>query len=332
MMKFCENCRDIVDFSIREEVITKVIKGKEISYKAKVAFCKECGQEIFVGEIRDQNLKMLDIAYREHEELIQVSEIESILEKYNIGKRPLSMLLNWGEGTLTRYLDGDVPTKQYSETLRLLLEDYGYMFNILEKNKDKLTERAYKLCKEAIEKIETKMLSGDGKIDSVVKYFIINCVEITPLALQKLLYFAQGFYKAFNYEYLFDNDCEAWVHGPVYRNVYEKYKNRGYNPIEDNISEYDDFELAETEKEILDSIIVNFGCFSGKILEKMTHVETPWRITRKGLGNHESSNRIIEKHLISEYFSEIKSKYKMLNTSDIKDYSSDLFTKLVAVQ
>lgn len=328
MMKLCEKCRDIVEFSVREEAITKVIKGKEITYKAKVAFCNECGEEIFVGEIRDQNLKMLDIAYREHEQLIQVSEIDSILEKYNIGKRPLSILLNWGEGTLTRYLDGDVPTKQYSEKLRLLLEDSGYMFNILEENKDKITERAYKLCKEAIEKIETEMLNGDGKIDSVVKYFIINCVEITPLALQKLLYFAQGFYKAFNYEYLFDNDCEAWVHGPVYRNVYDKYKNRGFNPIEDNISEYDDFELTETEKEILDSIIVNFGCFSGKILEKMTHVETPWRITRRGLGDYESSNRIIEKELISEYFSEIKSKYNMLNFSDIKDYSSDLFIKL----
>lgn len=327
-MEFCENCHDIVDFSVREEAITKVIKGKEITYKAKVAFCNECGEEIFVGEIRDQNLKMLDIAYREHEQLIQVSELESILEKYNIGKRPLSMLLNWGEGTLTRYLDGDVPTKQYSEKLRLLLEDSGYMIKILEENKDKITERAYKLCKEAIEKIETEMLRCDGKIDSVVKYFIINCVEITPLALQKLLYFAQGFYKAFNDEYLFANDCEAWVHGPVYKNVYDKYKNRGYNPIEDNISEYDDFELSETEKEILDSIIVNFGCFSGKILEKMTHVETPWRITRRGLGDYEGSNRIIKKELISEYFSEIKSKYNMLNFSDIKDYSADLFIKL----
>ncbi|MDA8228515.1 type II toxin-antitoxin system antitoxin SocA domain-containing protein [Desulfosporosinus lacus] len=327
-MKFCENCRDIVEFSVREEAITKVIKGKEITYKAKVAFCNECGEEIFVGEIRDLNLKMLDIAYREHEQLIQVFEIESILEKYNIGKRPLSTLLNWGEGTLTRYLDGDVPTKQYSEKLRLLLEDSGYMIKILEENKDKITERAYKLCKEAIEKIETEMLRGDGKIDSVVKYFIINCVEITPLALQKLLYFAQGFYKAFNYEYLFANDCEAWVHGPVFRNVYDKYKNRGYNPIEDNVSEYDDFEISETEKEILDSIIVNFGCFSGKILEKMTHIETPWRITRRGLAEDEGSNRIIKKELISEYFSEIKSKYNMLNFSDIKDYSSDLFVKL----
>ena len=62
---FCENCRDIVEFSVREEAITKVINGKEITYKSKVAFCNECGEELFAGEIRDENLKMLDIAYRE---------------------------------------------------------------------------------------------------------------------------------------------------------------------------------------------------------------------------------------------------------------------------
>lgn len=327
-MKFCENCRDFQEFSIREESITKIIKGKEITYKEKIAFCKECGEEIFVCEIRDQNLEMLDKVYREHENLIQVSEIKSILEKYNIGKRPLSLLLHWGEGTLTRYLDGDTPTKQYSETLRLLLSDPGYMAKILEENKDKITERAYKLCKEAIENVKTEKLRGEGKIDSVTKYFILNCFEITPLALQKLLYFAQGFYKAFNGQFLFNNDCEAWVHGPVYKNIYDKYKDRGYNPIEENFSEYSDFKLSETETEFLDSIILNFGCYSGKVLEKMTHIETPWRVTRKGLGEHESSDRIINKDLISEYFSSIRIKFSMLNFPDVKDYSQDLFNKI----
>lgn len=161
-----------------------------------------------------------------------------------------------------------------------------------------------------------------------MKYLLIHCTEITPMALQKLLYYAQGFYKVFNGEYLFKDDCEAWVHGPVYRSIYFKYKDHGYNPIEENTAEYGCIELTDTEKEILDSIITNFGCYSGKILERMTHIETPWRLTRKGLGDHEGSDRIIFKELLSEYFSEIKSKYNMLNISDIKDYSMDLFRKL----
>ncbi len=42
--------------------------------------------------------------------------------------------------------------------------------------------------------------------------------------MQKILYYAQGFYKAFFGKFLFEDDCQAWVHGPVYVNIYEKYK------------------------------------------------------------------------------------------------------------
>lgn len=154
-MDFCENCHDIREFSIKEEAITKVIEGREITYNEKIAFCNKCGEEIFVDEIRDQNLKLLDIAYMKQEKPIQISDLVSILEKYNIDIRSLSMLLNWGEGTLTRYLDGDIPTEQCSETLRLLLEDPQYMAKILEENKDKITDRTYKLCQEGIKNVET---------------------------------------------------------------------------------------------------------------------------------------------------------------------------------
>ena len=86
--------------------------------------------------------------------------------------------------------------------------------------------------------------------------------------------------------------------------------------------------MTKIEKEILDSIIRNFGCYSGKVLEKMTHAEIPWSYTRIGLGDNENSNRIIKKELIVKYFNDIKLKHNMLNISDIKDYSTDLFSKL----
>ncbi|XEQ93572.1 hypothetical protein SCACP_24690 [Sporomusa carbonis] len=196
------------------------------------------------------------------------------------------MLLGWGEGTVTQYLNGDIPTKQYSDTLKRILVDYNYMTEVLEQNKDKVTDLAYSRCKRA-----------------------------------------QGFYKAFTGEFLFNDECEAWLHGPVYRNIYNKYKNYGCNQIEENPIDFGDINLTNDEKEFLDSVIMNFGCYSGKVLAKITHIETPWRVTRKGLGDHEGSNRIIDKKLIDEYFNGIKSKYGMLNISDIRDYSTDLFKK-----
>jgi uncharacterized phage-associated protein len=114
----------------------------------------------------------------------------------------------------------------------------------------------------------------------------------------------------------------------VYRSVYYQYKNYGYNPIEESEYDYTNIELTRIEKEVLDSVIRNFGCYSGKVLENMTHAEMPWSRTRLDLRNDESSDRIIQKELIAKYFEDIKLKHNMLNISDVRDYSTDLFNKL----
>lgn len=64
----------------------------------------------------------------------------------------------------------------------------------------------------------------------IAKWFI-NEIHPEPLKLQKLLYLAQGFSYAFNDKPLFDDDIEAWVHGPVVPIVYNEYKEYKYNPV-----------------------------------------------------------------------------------------------------
>lgn len=60
----------------------------------------------------------------------------------------------------------------------------------------------------------------------------------------------------------------------------------------------------------------------------MTHIEFQWKNERKGLKADEPSDRIIPKESIEKYFNEIKNKYNMVNTPDIKDYSTDIFQKI----
>ena len=91
---------------------------------------------------------------------------------------------------------------------------------------------------------------------------------------------------------------------------------------------FDDINLTDAEKKLLDYIVLYFGCYSPKVLEDMTHSEEPWRVARRGLKAGESSDRIIDKTEIETYFNNVKEKYKMLNLADIKDYSKDLFSKL----
>ncbi len=328
MRTFCPECRKDVEYQIEDSLEKKEVRGLEFEYTAERAYCNDCGSEIFIPVLHDKNLQKIDNAYREKASIITVSEINEIVKQYNTGKRPLSLLLGWGETTLTRYLDGDIPSKSYSETLKKVKNDYNYLRQLAEENRDKVSDKAFNDLMEAINNLQNNELKTEKKIDSVIKYLLKNLGEVTPLALQKLLYYSQGFYKTFYNEFFFAEDCEAWVHGPVYKDIYFKYRDYGYNPIGDKSIKLENISLTEAEEELLDSIIDNFGCYSAKTLERMTHSERPWRLTRKDLKPEAKSNEIIKKDLIAHYFKDVNNKYQMLNVEDINDYSEELFVKV----
>lgn len=329
MRTFCDNCRDDVAYSVEKRRGEMTIKGKMVSFEEKLTFCKECKQELLVNEIMDENLTQLDRAYRIEEGLIQREEIESLLAKYDIGKRPLSQLLGWGDLTVSRFLDGNIPSRQYSDTLKRLLIDSNFMRELLEEGKDRISQAAHLKVEEALKRGDLfNLVSVDSMIDRVIRYILAESGETTPLALQKQLYYTQGFYMAFYEEELFVEDCEAWKHGPVYRKVYHRYKKYGYNPIEDAEMRMGDINLTNEVKEVVDNVISSFACYSGKILEKMTHAEEPWRKSRSSLTDGEGSEMIITKEFIRDYFTKIKEKYQMLNISDMRDYSQDMFKKI----
>jgi uncharacterized phage-associated protein len=50
---------------------------------------------------------------------------------------------------------------------------------------------------------------------------------ISNLKLQKLLYYAQGVHLALHDVALFPEEIQAWMHGPVVPEVYQKYKDGG---------------------------------------------------------------------------------------------------------
>lgn len=325
---FCEECRNDVTFTINEKKMEGTIKGEKYSYIGKEAHCVDCGSEIYVAEVNDFNLKALYDAYREKNNIVSLEVILAIPEKYAIGKRPLSLLLGWGEQTFSRYCDGDMPTKQYSEILQKLYDDPAYYAEMLENNKENLkTTASYEKSKRAVNELLGRTQNTKTKIDLAIEYLLSQCEDITPLALQKALYYIQGFYYAFYKIFLFSEECEAWVHGPVYRDIYFRYRDYRFDHIEGN-EEFDDSVFSSSEKAILDSVIKNICCYSGKVLEGFTHSETPWLSTRGELSPTTASDRTIEKELIGTYFSAVKEKYNMINTNDIKGYAQKMFEQM----
>lgn len=322
---FCEHCRKEVFYSEKEKAVTAELKGETFNYQERVATCDECTNELFVEELNDYNLKVLYNEFRNRHNIISLEKILEIPEKYNIGKRPLSILLGWGEQTFSRYYDGDMPTQQYSSMLQKIYDDPCYYLTILEENKANITDKAYEKSKQATESLlGTLKINDFEKIDAIVSYVLCRCEDITPLALQKLLYYIQGFYYAFYNRFIFEKSFEAWVHGPVIGTIYFKYKDYKFDPIE--CSEMvDDQLLASSEKTIIDSVIKNMGCYSGKTLEYFTHAETPWLQTRGDLPPLAPTKRKISNELIGSYFTAVKEKFNMLNPSDIEAYSKKMF-------
>lgn len=324
---FCEVCEAMVEMSIKEERFVGVLKGEEYSYIGVGAYCSKCEAKLYVASIHDANMTLLYDAYRKAHHVISLEDILAIPKKYAIGKRPLSLLLGWGELTFSRYCDGDLPTKQYSDILQRIYDDPAYYAEVLEKNKERLpNDHAYQKSRKKVESYFIRQ-SGASKIEQCVQYLLQECEDITALSLQKALYYIQGFYSAFYKRFLFEEDCQAWVHGPVYKNIYMKYKeyrfDTNHKPQSMNIDVF-----TREEKELLDAIIRFVCCYSGKVLESFTHKETPWLATRADLPASTATDRIIEKEMMQAYFNKIKELYHMKQPKDIKAYTQMMFEQL----
>lgn len=98
---------------------------------------------------------------------------------------------------------------------------------------------------------------------------------ISNLKLQKLAYYAQGFYAALFGKPLFNESIEAWTHGPVVPDLYHVYKEHGSGSIPPP-GDFDSSVLAPEELGLIQEVFEVFGQFSAWKLRNMTHEEAPW--------------------------------------------------------
>tara|TARA_R110002050_G_scaffold300678_1_gene471484 strand:+ start:14540 stop:15052 length:513 start_codon:yes stop_codon:yes gene_type:complete len=161
--------------------------------------------------------------------------------------------------------------------------------------------------------METKNLK------SLVKFIILYCqnkgMSISPLKLQKLLYYVQVWnIIKFDKYTLFDELPEAWVNGPVYRSVYNTFKDKffrndnfKYNFDEVKLSEeisqkLKELSLSEDQQKLLFAVLDSYGVMSDEKLVFLTHKESPWNEAREGLSPIERSTNTITVDSIYNYY------------------------------
>lgn len=324
---FCTHCRDDRAYTLRKKIVKKEIRDKIYEFEITVAECDECGEEMDIPGLLDLNMKAIDEQYRRAEGLVSIEDINKIMAIYNIGKAPLSIALGFGEITITRYLAGQIPSKEYSDVIKKALSTPNYMIKLLNDNAEKIGKTAYKKAIKAAEEIVGMFCMSD-KMILTISYIFEQMQEVTPLALQKILYFIQGIYMVKYDKSLYKEDCMAWVHGPVYEEVYDLFKDFKFNPIEDNrfaiIKERFE-ELDEKEKKVIDLVINTFGKYSGKVLENITHKEKPWDDARNDYEPLQPSREIISKEAIKEYFSSVANSYGIDTEDNLNNYIQSYF-------
>jgi len=98
---------------------------------------------------------------------------------------------------------------------------------------------------------------------------------ITHMQLQKLLYYAQGWYLALGDTPLFVEEFKKWPFGPVCPPVYNKFKKLGGAPITNyipNASKISDPDILK----YLEKIWSIYSRHSGPQLMMLSHSEAPW--------------------------------------------------------
>lgn len=124
-----------------------------------------------------------------------------------------------------------------------------------------------------------------------------NGKSLSPLKLQKLVYFAHGWYLGFTGKPLINEPVEAWKFGPVIPSLYHCFKKFGYQAINECMTEGDFWGMSrgghelciddnpdqnenELAKRIVKRIWEVYGAFSATQLSNLTHSDgTPWSQT-----------------------------------------------------
>ncbi|WP_341843195.1 Panacea domain-containing protein [Chitinophaga caseinilytica] len=132
---------------------------------------------------------------------------------------------------------------------------------------------------------------------------------ISPMKLQKLIYYSQAWYLVKFDKPLFNDKIEAWMHGPTIPAVYERFDNayRDSIPFEKMFSKEHPYKKLPIElDDFLEEIFFKYGEHSAWFLEALSKKELPWRMARRHTPSLMHCHQEITQESMKNYYSKLQ--------------------------
>jgi uncharacterized phage-associated protein len=148
---------------------------------------------------------------------------------------------------------------------------------------------------------------------TIANYFIDRADSdgktIDQMKIQKLVYYAHGWYLAMTSEPLIDEQVEAWRFGPVVPSLYRALKHCGNQPVKQAIQPAEPNVLPFDVQSFLDRIWNLYSHLTGIQLSNLTHQNgSPWSRTAKKFGYRIPDSHPLDNNLLRSYFDNLKQK------------------------
>ena len=150
-------------------------------------------------------------------------------------------------------------------------------------------------------------------VNDVVDYIVLKMDEgrvgLTLLKLQKLLFYVQAWSLALRKERAFNAPFQAWVHGPVSRVVFDRFKDT--HSLYDGVGrssvrqEFRSETLPQDLRDHIDEVLETYAPYTGSQLEAMTHQEAPWIKARNGIPAAQRCEAEIDEGLMRSYYTQL---------------------------
>lgn len=214
----CSICGEEHEVELCEQKVQKTVKNDIVEFVEKYYRCNKYENEnIFMtGNMWNESLINRLDAYREKNNLLTSKEIKQIRNKYKVTQAELSFILGLGEITITRYETKQIQEVSNDNMLREINNNAILTLNLLEKNKEKFSEKRYKELSNEIKKVidnetikylneqeiickyinynEENLLNGNcilsiDKLKNVLAYVTKKMKEVKKVVLMKLLWY-----------------------------------------------------------------------------------------------------------------------------------------------